>query len=193
MVDAPVSLEHETVRRAAEGDRRAQSWLARRLVGKVRKVSRALAASAADADDAAQLAIMEILRSVRTYRGESSLDHWAGRIAVRTTLRFLARERRKSEPMVGDAEAYGMTPSMSHGMAEDLPRDVREYLELLPELQRTAIVLHHALGYSLDEVAELTAVSRNTVKGRLRLGTAALRKVVRREQKIGAARGGGQS
>ena len=51
-------------------------------------------------------------------------------------------------------------------------------------------MLHHALGYSLDEVAEMTSVSRNTVKGRLRLGTAALRKLVRREQKIGARVGG---
>lgn len=71
-------------------------------------------------------------------------------------------------------------------LAEQLPRGLQAYLRELPEAQRSALVLHHAHGYSLDEVAELTEVSPNTVKGRLRLGLATLRKLVRREQKIGA-------
>lgn len=180
----PVSLELETVRRAASGDARAQAWLARRVVGRVRRVSRALARNAADADDAAQLSLIEVLRSAHTYRGEASLDAWAGRIAARTTLRHLARERRKAEPVVEEAPVL-IAPAGPEPMAETLPRDLRCYLHQLPEPQRNAIVLHHALGHSLDEVAEMAEVSRNTIKGRLRLGLAALRKLVRRDQTIG--------
>lgn len=180
-----VSLELEMIRRGSGGDRRAQAWLARRLVPRVRKVARALTSSAADADDAAQLSLLEILRSAHTFRGDASLDYWAGRIAARTTLRYLARERTKADPVVEHSEPLpaASTPS---GLSDELPRDVREYLAALPEAQRDAIVLHHALGYSLDEIADMTQVSRNTVKGRLRLGTASLKKLVRREQRIGA-------
>jgi RNA polymerase sigma-70 factor (ECF subfamily) len=178
-----VSLELELVRRAATGDARAQAWLARRVVGRVRRVARALARNAADADDAAQLSLIEVLRSAHSYRGEAGLDAWVGRIAVRTTLRHLARERRMADPVV--AEAPGLPAPLAEGLTEALPRDLRCYLDQLPEAQRNAVVLHHALGHSLDEVAEIAEVSPNTIKGRLRLGLAALRKLVRRDQAIG--------
>lgn len=184
-----VSLELETVRRAAEGDARAQSWLAHRVLARVRKVARALSRHGADADDAAQLSLIEILRSARTFRGDASLEAWAGRIAVRTTMRHLRRERKKSDPVVDDPgpiAAAGPTTAL----AESLPREVQHYLHQLPDPQRNAIVLHHALGYSLDEIAEMDGASANTIKSRLRLGTAALRKLVRRDQKIGVHGGG---
>ena len=92
----------------------------------------------------------------------------------------MQRRAEPGETLAAPAERFG----------DSLPRNVREYLGKLPEAQRTAIVLHHALGSSLEEVAALTEVSRNTVKGRLRLGVATLRKLVRREQLIGRGRGG---
>ncbi len=180
----PVSLELETVRRAVSGDAKARSWLAHRVVGRVRKVARALARNAPDADDAAQLSLIEVLRSAHTFRGEASLDAWAGRIAARTTLRHLARERRKTQPVVEHTANIGI-PEPPDGLAESLPRDLGSYLDTLPVVQRDAVVLHHALGHSLDEVAQMQDVSPNTIKGRLRLGMAALRKRVRRDQQIG--------
>lgn len=172
-------------RKASTGDRTAQSIVARRVLPRVRKVARSLATSTADADDAAQHALLEVLRSCHSFRGDASLERWAARIATRAALRHLQRERKRStagEEVVEDSAAIAPGPSL----ADDLPRGLQAYLRELPEAQRNALVLHHALGYSLDEVAELTDVSPNTVKGRLRLGLAALRKHVRREQRIGA-------
>ncbi len=189
--DGPVSLELETVRRAAAGDQRAQSWLCHRVLPRVRKVARALVRHTADADDAAQLSLIEILRSAKTFRGEANLESWAGRIAARTALRYVKRERRKAEPVV-DAAPQLVAPQAHNPLAEALPRNVQHYLDQLPEAQRTAIVLHHALGHSLDEVAQMENVSPNTIKGRMRLGTAALRKLVRRDQKIGVRQGDGR-
>lgn len=172
-------------RKAAKGDRSAQSIIARRVLPRVRKVARSLATSTPDADDAAQHALLEVLRSCHSFRGDASLERWAARIATRAALRHLQRERKRStasEDAIEEAADLGPLPSL----ADDLPRGLQTYLRELPEAQRNALVLHHALGYSLDEVAELTDVSPNTVKGRLRLGLAALRKRVRREQRIGA-------
>lgn len=183
-----VSLELETMRRAAEGDARAQTWLAHRVLGRVRKVARALSRHAADADDAAQLSLIEILRSARTFRGESSLEAWAGRIAVRTTMRHLKRERKRTEPVVDAPDPMAVRPGPA--LAESLPRELHHYLDQLPEPQRNAMVLHHALGHSLEEIAEMEGVSANTIKSRLRLGGASLRKLVRRDQKIGVRSGG---
>ena len=121
-----------------------------------------------------------------SYRGDAGIESWAKRIAVRTTLRYLKRERRRRPDVslqdVGEPRHGERAPQH----AVTLSRDVRVFLESVSEVQRTALVLHHALGYSLDEVAEMTGASANTVKSRLRLGTRALRKRVRREQRIGA-------
>ncbi|MCB9751100.1 MAG: RNA polymerase sigma factor [Myxococcales bacterium] len=174
-------------RRAGDGDARAQAWLARRLIPRVRRIARALTTTAAEADDAAQLSLMAILRSAGGYRGDASLEAWAKRVAVRTTLRYVRRERAR-RPAVS-LEELGEPASRGGDAPQrqaELSRDVRVMLESVSEVQRTALVLHHALGYSIEEIAELTGASTNTVKSRLRLGTRTLRKRVRRERSIGA-------
>ena len=193
--DAPrrpstLSLERDRVRLAGEGDRRAQSWLVARLMPTVRKVTRSLMNSAADADDAAQTSLIEILRSAKSFRGDAAVEHWARRITVRTTLRLAKQERRAQRSRDRDERALDhVQAEPARTSWEMLPRSVQDYLAELPDNQRQAIVLRHALGYSIDEIAELTDVSPNTVKGRLRLGTKALRKAVRRELLIGAPDG----
>jgi RNA polymerase sigma-70 factor (ECF subfamily) len=177
----------ERVERAARGEREAQVWLLQQVMPCVRRITRAFLQSPADADDAAQLALLAILRSASTYRGEAGLSAWAKRIAVRTTLRFLAGERRRPSAPSASGEAELAAPAVPRP-SEALPRNVREYLDELPEAQRHAVILHHALGHSIDEIAASTGVSPDTVKGRLKLGTAALRKRIRREIAIGRRR-----
>jgi RNA polymerase sigma-70 factor, ECF subfamily len=186
---APAELER--VGRAARGEPEAQAWLIEQVMPRVRKVARAFLKSPADADDAAQLALLAILRSAATYRGEATLGAWAKRIAVRTTLRFVEGERRTPSapaPVLADEAELAGPAGADASPSEALARDVREYLDELPEPQRNAVILHHALGYSVDEIAASTEVSPDTVKGRLKLGTAALRKRIRQEIAIGRRR-----
>jgi len=187
---ATTAAEAEQVHRAAAGVEEARAWLVKRVVGPVRAVARALLGNQADADDAAQKALIEVLLSARSYRGDGSIEAWARRIAVRTALRHARAERRRSTATASaheDDELFDAHPEPPS--AEALPRPVMEYLEELPVLQRNALILHHALGYTVHEVAELSDVSHETVRGRLRLGIAALRKRVRQELLLGAMKG----
>jgi len=180
----PVSLDLESVLRAAKGDAKAQAWLAARVLPAVRRVTRSLATCAADSDDAVQLTLLEVLRSARTYRGLASVDAWASRIATRVTLRVLTQERRRQQRTTDvqvDGIAHEAPPT---SLCESIPHDLRFYIAQLPMSQRNALVLRHALGYSIDEIAEMTEVSRNTVKSRLRLGGATLHKMLRRDRKL---------
>jgi RNA polymerase sigma-70 factor, ECF subfamily len=194
-VSLPPEVTQETaqeqVGRAARGEPDAQAWLLEEVTPRVRSITRAFLRSDADADDAAQLALLAILRSAQTFRGEASLSAWAKRIAVRTTLRFLRRERRMASAPSPIAEVEALddlaAPPPSHA-SEAVPRDVREYLDELPEAQRSAVVLHHALGCSIDEIAALLEASPDTVKSRVKLGMAALRKRIRQEIAIGRRR-----
>jgi RNA polymerase sigma-70 factor (ECF subfamily) len=51
------------------------------------------------------------------------------------------------------------------------------------------LVLRHMLDYSIDDIAELTEVSPNTVKDRLLHAREQLRRLVRRDRMIDQSRG----
>lgn len=186
--DARSAADIARVHRAGQGDVQAQTWLVTRVLPKVRRIARTFLRSPADADDAAQTSLIAILKSASTYRGEAAIEGWAGRIAVRTTLR-LAAERKRERTLSASEEAMPeeAAPEETRS-AEALPRELRAYLDALPEAQRTAVLLHHALDHSIDEIAETMDVSPDTVKSRLRLGLAALRKQIRQDIAIGRRR-----
>lgn len=173
---------------AAAADPTAQRLIATRLMERVQRLSRSLLQNNADASDASQASLLEILKSAGTFRGESSLERWADRIVVRTALRSAAKRRAEGpSTMWEDAD-------MAVHASSDPSVVLREYLDRLSEPARTVLVLRHGFEYSIDEIAELTGVSPNTVKDRLLRAREAIRRIIRREQLLDAAsgRGGGR-
>jgi RNA polymerase sigma-70 factor, ECF subfamily len=71
-----------------------------------------------------------------------------------------------------------------HGRAESVPppsddhRVLVDALRRIPEAQRHAVVLHHLVGLSVEEVARETGAPTGTVKARLHRGRAALAAVI---------------
>jgi RNA polymerase sigma-70 factor (ECF subfamily) len=169
---------------AAAADPTAQRLIATRLMERVQRLSRSLLQNNADASDASQASLLEILKSAGTFRGESSLERWADRIVVRTALRSAAKRRAEGTTMWDDIDMA------VHG-SSDPSVMVREYLDRLSEPARTVLVLRHGFEYSIEEIAELTGVSPNTVKDRLLRAREAIRRIVRREQLLEVASGRG--
>ncbi|WP_437598657.1 RNA polymerase sigma factor [Sorangium sp. So ce590] len=185
----PEPLDLDRMRHAGAGDPRAQAWLMARVIPRVRRIARTFLRSSADADDAAQLALLAILESASTYRGEAAVEAWARRVAVRTILRYVKQQRRDGAPVAPESAIDEEIAQAPHQPPfEALPRETRAYLDELPEAQRYAILLHHALDYSIEEIAGMTEVSPDTVKSRLRLGIGALRKQVRQDIAVGRKR-----
>jgi RNA polymerase sigma-70 factor (ECF subfamily) len=177
------------VRAAGAGDRRAQRWLAEAVLADVRAIARSLSRDAPDADDACQFALLQILQAAARFRGEASVRHWSRRVATRAILKHRRRlQARRSREREFAPQLDSLTGAGPHEhLGEALPRSLREYLDELPAEQSEALVLKHALGYSVPEIAELSEVSPNTVKSRLRLGAKELRRRVRQETLTGAA------
>jgi RNA polymerase sigma-70 factor (ECF subfamily) len=174
----------ELVSLAAAGDPSAQRCLVERLRHRMHGISLSILGNALDAEDTTQAILVEILKSAGTFRGESLLG-WADRIAARTAIRH-ARQRRMRAMQCevrDDVEQYseGSEPPQ---FEQAIPRSVVEYLALLPETRRVAVVLRHVMDYSIDEIAQLTEVSPNTVKDRLLHGRAQLRRLIRRDQAL---------
>jgi RNA polymerase sigma-70 factor, ECF subfamily len=157
---APFAADLALVACARANDDSAWHELVRRLLPRSQRLCLALLRSATDAKDSSQAAVLQILRSIHTYQGQCSLEHWSDRIVSRTALRWIAAERR-TRPTDGQH---------AEPAVEDSPQPrifARECLGLLPQVQRTTLVLRCCFDYSVEEIAELMGVSRNTVKDRL--------------------------
>jgi RNA polymerase sigma-70 factor (ECF subfamily) len=177
-------------RAVAKGDRRACERFARRLLPTVRRVTRQLLHGTDDAKDAAQVSLMELLNSASNYAGRGPLEGWARRIATRSTLRLMKRTRTRERKL---AQAHESAIHNQHGVLETevldrLPRPIDDYLDLLSEVQRTAVLLRFVLGHTIPEISELTGAPIPTVKSRIQKGHQDLRRLVRRDLNLGVRR-----
>jgi len=174
----------------AAGNVEAMNTVARRLSGRVRRLSRLIVRDDALADDAAQVALVEILESARTYGAKSSLERWADRITARITLRHAKDERRRfriveSLDAPESAEPASLERDASDSVRSETAKPLEAYLGTLPEVQREALILKHSMGYTVEEIAELTSVPVGTVKDRLVNGRRQIRRLIQRDLTLG--------
>jgi RNA polymerase sigma-70 factor (ECF subfamily) len=178
----------------AAGNVEAMNAVARRLSGRVRRLSRLIVRDDSLADDAAQVALVEILESARTYGAKSSLERWADRITARITLRHAKDERRRFRVVESLDAPESVEPASaerdpSDGVRSETVKPLDEYLGTLPEVQREALLLKHSLGYTVEEIAELTSVPVGTVKDRLVNGRRQMRRLIQRDLTLGRGKG----
>jgi RNA polymerase sigma-70 factor (sigma-E family) len=128
----------------------------------------ALTGDLAEAQDVTQDAYArawERWAKVRTY---DSPESW-----VRIVARRLATNRwRKALSRRIAHRRHGLVDS-TPGPTEDLVA-ITAALRQIPEPQRVAIVLHHLMGLTVEQVARETGVAEGTVKARLSRGRGAL-------------------
>ena len=189
LVSSPdAQADVELMAAVAANDPSAQRVVAQRLAPRVRKVAGLLCRNAADADDAAQAALIEILRSAGSFRVATSLERWAERVTIRTTLRIARRERSRrgllERWVPADLLPWGTLAVQSAVEGSSLDT----LLNRLSNERFQAFVLHHALDYTVDEIAEVTGAPPGTVKDRLVMARKQLRKLLRGEARSRQAR-----
>lgn len=165
----------------AEKNADAQRVVVNRLAGRVARVTALLCGSRADADDAAQLSLIEILTSAKAFRRDTSLEGWADRITARTALRQIRRERQHQGYLLRWVPPgwlpWGRVPREAAGDRFTL----EELLSRLSPARREVFVLRHALGFSVQEIGEITGTSKGTIKDRLVASRKQLRRLLERE------------
>jgi RNA polymerase sigma-70 factor (ECF subfamily) len=175
---------------AAAGDPRAQRNLVDRLHRRIQSIALSVTGNALDAEDCTQVTLMEILKSIASFRGDN-LFAWSDRIAVRTAIRHARQKRVRGMrfPSIDNLEELPLPGDSPAAYDPDLPHELREYLAQLPEARRVVLVLRHMMDYSIEEIAEITEVSPNTVKDRLLHARQQLRRAIRRDRMLDQARG----
>jgi RNA polymerase sigma-70 factor, ECF subfamily len=143
-----------------------------------------------DARDVCQETFLRAFRALPGFRGQSKFSSWLYRIALNLCRDWIRRERRA--PVVQPPEdvdvlelAAAAEPSESIEdlvARKDLTRLVEQAMALLPEEQRTAIVLKEYHGLTFQEIAELVGCPLSTVKTRLYQGLTVLRRELARTE-----------
>ena len=154
------------------------------------RVCRGVLGPGPDAEDATQESLIALVQALPGFRGESSLETFATRIALRTAWR--ARERRaqrtqRTSPM--DEGRDGALPGAfdlgdPSSPSAELRLIVRSLLDVLPTVQAEALLLRFVLGHSLQEVAEICGAPLNTVRSRIRLAREALQRRLARDERL---------
>ncbi|HET9933238.1 MAG TPA: sigma-70 family RNA polymerase sigma factor [Polyangiaceae bacterium] len=184
---APSALAHEMDRAAAlveaarQGDTAAIEALITLLAPRLLRAIRALMGPAhPDVEDLVQEVLVDLMDALPSFRGESTLLHFAIRIATRK----MTKKRRRAhairawlEQWKRSEEPLSSSPASPREelVAERRRGLLRELLSELPEAQAEALVMRLSLGYSIEDIAEITRAPINTVRSRLRLGKEALR------------------
>jgi RNA polymerase sigma-70 factor (ECF subfamily) len=179
---------------ALQGDAAAMRSLLAALAPVVMRAARRLLGRGhPDVDDVAQQALVGVIERLPGFRGESSLGHFAERIAVyrALTARRDARFRQRLAAEAADADD-GEAPDSPFAIAASRARLtlLREALDAVSPPQAEALALHFLFDRTIAEIAAMTDAAEETVRSRLRLGKQALRTKIEKDGRFRALREG---
>ena len=148
-----------------------------------------------DARDVCQETFLRAFRALPGFRGQAKFSSWLYRIALNLCRDWVRRERR--QPVAQAPEGVDLIELASEQTPTETIEDlvarkqiseaVARAMALLPEEQRTAIILKEYHGLTFQEIADMLDCPLSTVKTRLYQGLTVLRRQLDREG-LGKAR-----
>lgn len=145
----------EDVAEARDGCRDAYTRLILSVESKMYRIARSILRQDADCSDALQEALLRGWKSISRLRDPQLFEPWLMRILVRECYR-IAKKRRPQEEYL-DARIHH-DPDIAWHM------DMRSALDMLPEHERIALVMHYNLDYSVKTMSNILKTPEGTVK-----------------------------
>ncbi|MFB9262964.1 RNA polymerase sigma factor [Bradyrhizobium erythrophlei] len=131
---------------------------------------------AADIDDAVQETLLLLYRRVGTLRAVTSFSAWLFAVARRACLRLLRRATGRTETEMEETDAR-----LALLRPEDLRIDLSRAIQSLPERYREVILLRDIEELSIDEIAGVLSLTRESVKARIHRAGTMIREYLVRE------------
>ena len=178
------STDEELVARSIGGDADSFNQLILRWERPIYALAYRTIGREEDARDVCQETFLRAFRALPGFRGQAKFSSWLYRIALNLCRDWIRRERRtgfvqppEDVDLMDLAAAAEPSESIEDLVArKDQIRAVERAMALLPEDQRTAIVLKEYHGLTFQEIADLLGCPLSTVKTRLYQGLSVLRR-----------------
>jgi RNA polymerase sigma-70 factor, ECF subfamily len=158
----------ETVERILAGDADAFRLLVDRHGRTLHRLAYRITGSADDAEDVVQEAFIRAYRQLASWDGRAAVSTWLHRITVNCALDLLrSRQRRpedsgREETLMSHHEPG--TPQERHARGSEIREAVARAMESLSTNERTAFVLRHFEGMSIDEIGRALGTKVNATK-----------------------------
>ncbi len=175
------------------GDRTAISQLIERHSRRVRDYINLMVKDRDLAEDLFQETFIKVVRVIDEgrYVDNGKFLSWVLRIAHNQVIDHFRMQRQDKTVNESDS-GYDILGSLrfTEGSVEDalvseqIERDIRRLVKLLPDEQREVVMMRYFAGLSFKDIAEQTNVSINTALGRMRYALINLRKIIREKNII---------
>jgi RNA polymerase sigma-70 factor, ECF subfamily len=179
-----MTTDEELVARSRGGDLDSFNQLVVRWERPIYALAYRVIGREEEARDVAQETFLRAFRALGGFKGQAKFSSWLYRITLNLCRDWIRRERRtpvsQAPEGVDIIELAGETePSESIEdlvSRRELGRAVARAMAMLPDEQRTAIILKEYHGLTFQEIADLLECPLSTAKPRLYQGLTVLRK-----------------
>ena len=175
------------------GDRNAISRLIERHSRRVRDYINMMVKERDVAEDIFQETFIKAVRVIDEgrYTDNGKFLSWILRIAHNQVIDHF-RAQRQSKAVTESEAGYDVLGTLRFAertvedsmVSDQIERDVRALVELLPAEQREVVMLRYFSGLSFKDIAEQTEVSINTALGRMRYALINLRRMIKEKNLV---------
>jgi RNA polymerase sigma-70 factor (ECF subfamily) len=178
------ATDEELVARSRGGDADSFNQLILRWERPIYALAYRVIGREEDARDVCQETFLRAFRALPGFKGQAKFSSWLYRIALNLCRDWIRRQRRAPTVQMPEgvdpvelASETGPVESIETLVERrELSAVVEEAMALLPEEQRTAIILKEYHGMTFQEIADLQGCPLSTVKTRLYQGLSVLRR-----------------
>lgn len=190
---AQVMNDRELLGRYRAGDSSAMSQLVERHSRRVRDYIRMMVKDRDLAEDIFQDTFIKVVRVIDEgrYVDNGKFLSWVLRIAHNQVIDYFRSQKQNKAISESDA-GYDVLGTLRFAektvedrlVCEQIERDVRALVELLPAEQREVVRMRYYHNLSFKEIAEQTGVSINTALGRMRYALINLRRLIQEKKMV---------
>jgi RNA polymerase sigma-70 factor, ECF subfamily len=164
-------ISEDILMKASQGDLSAFEEVYKCSAGFVYSVSFRLLSNKEDAEEVTQEVFMNIYRGLKNFRFDSSFKTWVYRISVNTAINYSKKtSKHRHQSMDREDVPEGVSTEDIRQKIDDVVQgeEVSRYLNVLPQDQKTCLVLRCQEGLSYQEIADILRIPINTVRSRIK-------------------------
>ena len=174
-----MSPDEQLVKAAAAGDMDAFQRIYERYLDQVTRTVARYLGPCPDIEDVVQETFIELHKSLEKVSDYDAFEGWVYRVARNVAISH-QRRRRTSVDLTKLQPLQAPLNQWKKLAAREKVRALYAALECLSEEKREAIILYEIEGLTLQEIADQTETSINTIASRVRRGRKKLLKLIQR-------------
>ena len=174
------------LQRCQERDPEAYNELFARYNRRILSTAYRILGEESSAEDALQETLLNVYRGLPSFRGESQISTWIGRITINVCLGILRKGKNRHFVDLDDEsvqelhsdETPGLDP-LAHASQSEQQENIQQSFDRMSAKHGLVVRLHDLEGYTIQEIAQTLHCPVGTVKSRLFYGRQEFKEIYR--------------